>query len=152
MRRPTQVWFTSLFVCLGVAWPATPGVTAEPQKVVPAGGQTAQADVRQGTPKNLKAGPDLGEILGEAASAVLRRRRAGRTWRLKKKVTSSDPHPIIGELSLVTDGDQGRRRRQLTWSSAPASSGCRSTWRSRPTSTRIVRVALPRRSAACTMA
>jgi ribosomal protein L35AE/L33A len=59
-----------------------------------------------GTPKNIKASPTL-EPYSEKPAAALMIPKDCTNLAAKKKVTSSDPAPIIGELSLVTDGDKG---------------------------------------------
>ncbi len=58
-----------------------------------------------GTPKNIKASPTL-EPYSEKAPVMPKVPKDCVNLALKKKVTSSDPAPIIGELSLVTDGDK----------------------------------------------
>ena len=58
-----------------------------------------------GTPKNLKAAPTL-EPFSEKAPAPLQIPDGCTNLAKGKKVTSSDAAPIIGELSLVTDGDK----------------------------------------------
>ena len=58
-----------------------------------------------GTPKNLKASPTL-EPYSEKPAKPLMVPEGCTNLALKKKVTSSDSAPIIGELSLVTDGDK----------------------------------------------
>jgi hypothetical protein len=58
-----------------------------------------------GTPKNIKASATL-EPYSEKAPAPLMIPAGCTNLAAKKKVTSSDPAPIIGELSLVTDGDK----------------------------------------------
>ncbi len=58
-----------------------------------------------GTPKNIKASPTL-EVYSEKPRPPLMIPAGCTNLALKKKVTSSDSAPIIGELSLVTDGDK----------------------------------------------
>ena len=58
-----------------------------------------------GTPKNIKASATL-EPYSEKPAAALMIPAGCTNLAAKKKVTSSDPSPIIGELSLVTDGDK----------------------------------------------
>jgi ribosomal protein L35AE/L33A len=58
-----------------------------------------------GTPKNIKASATL-EPYSEKAPPPLMIPDGCTNLAAKKKVTSSDPAPIIGELSLVTDGDK----------------------------------------------
>jgi hypothetical protein len=58
-----------------------------------------------GTPKNIPASPNL-EKYSEKAPAPLMIPEGSTNLALKAKVTSSDPSPIIGELSLATDGDK----------------------------------------------
>lgn len=58
-----------------------------------------------GTPKNIKKAPTL-EPYSEAARPPLLLPEGVKNLALNKKVSSSDSEPIIGELSLVTDGDK----------------------------------------------
>jgi ribosomal protein L35AE/L33A len=58
-----------------------------------------------GTPKNIKASPTL-EPYSEKPKAPLMIIPGCTNLAAKKPVTSSDSNPIIGELSLVTDGDK----------------------------------------------
>jgi len=58
-----------------------------------------------GTPKNIKASATL-EPYSEKPRAPLMIPTGCSNLAAKKKVTSSDASPIIGELSLVTDGDK----------------------------------------------
>jgi hypothetical protein len=58
-----------------------------------------------GTPKNIKAAATL-EPYSEKPSKPLEVPKGCTNLAAKKKVTSSDSNPIIGELSLVTDGDK----------------------------------------------
>ncbi len=58
-----------------------------------------------GTPKNIKASATL-EPYSEKPQAPLMIPAGLTNLAAKKKVTSSDPNPIIGELSLITDGDK----------------------------------------------
>ena len=58
-----------------------------------------------GTPKNIKASATL-EVYSEKPRAPLMVPDGCTNVAAKKKVTSSDSAPIIGELSLVTDGDK----------------------------------------------
>ena len=59
----------------------------------------------QGTPKNLKAAPTL-EKYDEKPRPDFMVPAGTTNLALKKKVTSSDMSPIIGELNLITDGDK----------------------------------------------
>jgi ribosomal protein L35AE/L33A len=58
-----------------------------------------------GTPKNIPACATL-ETYSEKAPPPLMVPPGCTNLALKKKVTSSDPAPVIGDLSLVTDGDK----------------------------------------------
>jgi hypothetical protein len=58
-----------------------------------------------GTPKNIKASATL-EPYSEKPPAPPMIPPGCTNLAAKKKVTSSDPAPIIGELSMVTDGDK----------------------------------------------
>ncbi len=58
-----------------------------------------------GTPKNIKAAATL-EPYSEKPKAPLMVPPGCTNLAAKKKVTSSDSNPIIGELSLITDGDK----------------------------------------------
>jgi hypothetical protein len=59
----------------------------------------------QGTPKNIKQGPTL-EKYNEKPRPPFEVPEGLKNLAAKKKVTSSDMAPIIGELELVTDGDK----------------------------------------------
>ncbi len=57
-----------------------------------------------GTPTNLRS-PNLEKVTGKSRSAIYV--PAGTTLlSLKKKVTSSDSAPVIGELDMITDGEK----------------------------------------------
>jgi hypothetical protein len=59
----------------------------------------------QGTPKNIKAAPTLEKYDEKPRPAFLA--PAGVTnVALKKKITSSDSAPVIGDLEMITDGDK----------------------------------------------
>jgi hypothetical protein len=59
----------------------------------------------QGTPKNIKASPTL-EKYQEKPRPPFMAPEGTKNLSAGKKVTSSDMAPIVGELSLVTDGDK----------------------------------------------
>lgn len=59
----------------------------------------------QGTPKNIKAGPTM-EKYDEKPRAPFMAPEGVVNLAAKKKVTSSDSQPIIGELTMLTDGDK----------------------------------------------
>jgi hypothetical protein len=59
----------------------------------------------QGTPKNIKAGPGL-EKYNEKPRPEFKVPEGVTNLALHKKVTSSDSQPVVGELSMVTDGDK----------------------------------------------
>jgi F5/8 type C domain-containing protein len=57
-----------------------------------------------GTPTNIKS-PNLEPITGKPRPPFLVPKGTA-LLSLKKKVTSSDPNPVIGELDMVTDGEK----------------------------------------------
>ncbi len=59
----------------------------------------------QGTPKNIKASATM-EKFDERPRAPFLAPEGATNLALNKKVTSSDSAPIVGELSLITDGDK----------------------------------------------
>lgn len=59
----------------------------------------------EGTPKNIKPAPTL-EKYDERPRPDFLVPEGCTNLALKKKVTSSDPEPIIGELQQITDGDK----------------------------------------------
>jgi len=59
----------------------------------------------QGTPKHIKPAPTL-EVYTEKPRPPFQVPEGLKNLALNKKVTSSDMAPIIGELSMVTDGDK----------------------------------------------
>lgn len=78
---------------------------------LPAADNLAPLDIKlpkplfQGTPKNIKASPTL-EKYDEKPRAKFMAPEGVTNMALKKKVTSSDSQPVIGELEMVTDGDK----------------------------------------------
>ena len=80
-------------------------------KVGPNGEKLVPMDIKlpkpmfQGTPKNIKAGPTL-EKYDERPRAPFYAPEGVVNLSAKKKVTSSDSAPIIGELVMLTDGDK----------------------------------------------
>lgn len=58
-----------------------------------------------GTPKNLKASPTL-EVYSEKPRPPFMAPAGTKNLSAKKKVTSSDAAPIIGELTMIADGDK----------------------------------------------
>jgi hypothetical protein len=82
------------------------------QAAPPAGGdKLVPLDVKlpkpmfQGTPKDIKASAIL-EKYDEKPRAPFLAPEGTTNLALKKKVTSSDADPIVGDLSLITDGDK----------------------------------------------
>lgn len=77
----------------------------------PAGGKLVPLDIKlpkplfQGTPKNIKPSPTL-EKYSEKPRPAFMAPEGTVNLADKKKVTSSDSAPIVGELDLVTDGDK----------------------------------------------
>jgi hypothetical protein len=59
----------------------------------------------QGTPKNIKAGPGL-EKYNEKPRPEFKVPEGVTNLALHKKVTASDSQPVVGELSMITDGDK----------------------------------------------
>jgi hypothetical protein len=59
----------------------------------------------QGTPKNIKQGPTL-EKYDEKPRPPFMAPEGCVNLAAKKKVTSSDSQPIVGELTMLTDGDK----------------------------------------------
>ncbi len=59
----------------------------------------------QGTPKNIKQAPTM-EKYNEKPRPPFLAPPGCKNLALNKKVTSSDMAPVVGELSLVTDGDK----------------------------------------------
>jgi len=96
-------------VIVGVV--ATSGVVRGDDKVGPNGEKLVALDIKlpkpmfQGTPKNIKAGPTL-EKYDEKPRAPFYAPEGVVNLSAKKKVTSSDSAPIIGELTMITDGDK----------------------------------------------
>ena len=90
----------------GVAQPPAqaPGAGPDAQKLVPLDVKLPKP-LFLGTPKNIKAAPTL-EKYNEKPRPPFYVPPGLTNLAAGKKVTSSDPNPIIGELSLVTDGDK----------------------------------------------
>lgn len=59
----------------------------------------------QGTPKNIKPSPTLEKYV-DKPRPPFHVPEGVTNLALNKKITSSDPAPIIGELDLITDGDK----------------------------------------------
>ena len=85
---------------LGMGRPAP----AADEKLVPLPIKLPRA-LFQGTPKNIKPAPTL-EKYDEKPRPPFLAPEGVKNLSLNKKVTSSDPAPIIGELTMVTDGDK----------------------------------------------
>jgi hypothetical protein len=85
------------------------GAAAEPDAA--GGGKLVPLEIKlprplfQGTPKHIKAGPTL-EKYSEKPRPPFLAPEGTANLAGGKKVASSDAAPIIGELSLVTDGDK----------------------------------------------
>jgi len=80
-------------------------LTTGDAKLVPLG-IVLPKPIIEGTPKNIKPVPTF-ELYNEKPRAPFPAPAGVTNLALNKKVTSSDADPIIGELSLVTDGDKG---------------------------------------------
>jgi hypothetical protein len=98
-----------LVLCLqldSTSWSAdtVPAAAAGAQKLAPLDIKLPKA-MFVGTPKNLKAAPTL-EKYSEKPRPAFLAPEGTKNLALNKKVTSSDMAPIIGELSVVTDGDK----------------------------------------------
>jgi hypothetical protein len=104
----------SLMVCVASALLASVLLQAadDPAPIVGKDGQklvplpfTPPKPMFQGTPKNIKPAPTL-EKYNEKPRPAFYAPEGTTNLALNKKVTSSDSAPIVGELSLVTDGDK----------------------------------------------
>ena len=95
-------------VCMASAIPASRLSAAEPeaagQKMVPLQ-FVLPKPLFQGTPKNIKASATL-EKYDERPRAAFYAPEGTTNLALHKKVTASDAAPVVGELSMVTDGDK----------------------------------------------
>lgn len=87
------------------------GVSAADPTTGPKGEKLAPVEIKlpkplfQGTPKNIKPAATLEKYVDKPRAPFFA--PAGvKNLALNKKVTSSDSAPIIGELSMVTDGDK----------------------------------------------
>jgi len=102
------VWGTGL-LGLMLGWPRGNAFGAE--SGAGSGEQLVPLEIKlprplfQGTPKHIKPSPTL-EKYTDKPRPPLMVPPGLRNLALKKKVTSSDPEPIVGELSMVTDGDK----------------------------------------------
>ncbi len=97
-------WSCAAFVLL--AWPAPAGAqtpAAKTQKLVPLPIVLPQP-VFEGTPQNLRV-PNLEKPRYKAREPFLAPEGVTNVAR-RKKVTSSDMAPIIGDLAMITDGDK----------------------------------------------
>ena len=83
---------------------AVPALAAEEEKMAPLPIKLPRA-LFQGTPKNIKAAPTL-EKYNEKPRPPFMAPEGCENLAKGKKVTSSDPAPIIGELTMLTDGDK----------------------------------------------
>ena len=87
----------------------------------------------QGTPQQIKPTPNM-EKYNEKPRPPFYAPAGVTNLALHKTVTSSDKSPVIGELTMVTDGEkEGADDGYVEL--GRASSGCRSTWARRQTST-----------------
>lgn len=117
-----QLWRITVSTCAallsgavlaGLALSAeTPAAGAFPKTIVGPGGQTLEAveiklprPLFQGTPKHIKPAPTL-EKYTEAPRPPFYAVAGVTNIALNKKVTSSDMEPIVGELTMATDGDK----------------------------------------------
>jgi hypothetical protein len=90
---------------LGLLWGATaPAADAPGAKLVPLEVKLPKP-LFQGTPKNIPQSPTL-EKYNEKPRSPLLAPEGTVNLALHKKVTSSDPQPVIGELTMITDGDK----------------------------------------------
>jgi len=105
-RASLPIMFLSTLVVAAHLRTGTPCSAAEPagQKLVPL--QIAlPKPLFQGTPKNIKPASTLEKYSDNPRPPLLAPEGVVNLAR-GKKVTSSDPAPVIGELSMVTDGDK----------------------------------------------
>jgi len=104
------VWTLTAVVGLALAAFASPALAQTPTG--PHGEKLVPLEIKlplplfQGTPKHIKAATTLEKYSAKPRPAIYVPEGAGINLALNKKVTSSDPSPIIGELSMVTDGDK----------------------------------------------
>jgi hypothetical protein len=94
----------SFAIVASLAFLQAPARAADADKQVPLKYEVPKA-MFIGTPKNIKAAATL-EPYSEKAKAPLMVPPGCTNLAAKKPITSSDPNPIIGELSLITDGDK----------------------------------------------
>lgn len=105
MRIAKVMW--GMAVMGTVAW----GLQAAEQAVTSANEKLVVVDIKlprplfQGTPKNIKPAPTL-EKYHEKPRPPFYAPPGVTNVALGKKVTSSDMAPIVGELTMVTDGDK----------------------------------------------
>ena len=92
------------FAFVPISARAADDAKAKDEKLVPLKYEIPKA-MFLGTPKNIKASPTL-EPYSEKAKEPPKVPEGCTNLAAKKKVTSSDSNPIIGELSLITDGDK----------------------------------------------
>src|SRR6516225_5180137 len=95
---------STLAIMASVVFFQSPVRAADGEKQVPLKYEIPKA-MFIGTPKNIKAAATL-EPYSDKAKAPLMVPPGCTNLAAKKKVTSSDSNPIIGELSLITDGDK----------------------------------------------
>ena len=96
---------------LGLGLVASAVQAVEPSSAASAGAKLVPLEIKfprpmfQGTPKNIKPAPTL-EKYSEKPRPPFLAPEGTKNLSAGKKVTSSDMAPIVGELSLVTDGDK----------------------------------------------
>jgi len=101
-RRAISIVAASIVATLCIL--SQQGVAAEPAKLVPLKTELPKP-LFVGTPKNIKPSSNM-EKYSEKPKAPLMIPDGCTNLALKAKVTSSDASPIIGELTLATDGDK----------------------------------------------
>ena len=98
------VWGVMVTVAMGAVGLGACAASAADEKLVPLPIKLPRA-LFQGTPKNIKPAPTL-EKYDEKPRPAFLAPEGTKNLSVNKKVTSSDPAPIIGELTMVTDGDK----------------------------------------------
>jgi hypothetical protein len=111
--KTTNAWRSWTGAVMGLVlggWLAT-GVTGADPAVGPKGEKLVPVEIKlpkplfQGTPKNIKPAATLEKYVDKPRAPFFAPEGV-KNLALNKKVTSSDSAPIIGELTMVADGDK----------------------------------------------
>jgi hypothetical protein len=111
--KNSSTWEMALVACVAVValLSATLVQGADAPTAGTSGGNLVPLEIKlprplfQGTPKNIKPSPTM-EKYSEKPRAPFLAPPGCTNLSLKKKVTSSDMAPVVGELTYVTDGDK----------------------------------------------